>query len=279
MVSLFMAVVLSQLDGGVGLQADTSPVEEPPTPAAQLIARTSEREFVDELLDDGRYQRFGTKDKGPVHVWRPRSYKKETAATIIYVHGFFTDVDRAMLEHNLAGQFRDSGRNALFIVPETRSWRNDPVFWPDLDVLLTAVKTRLKLELPKGPIVVVGHSGAYKTIASWLTHEELSQVVLVDGLYGSDDDYGKWLAKEQPTPTDRLPRQLVLVGFDTQQRAEWFIRKHGVAITFDTLPYLYDELPPPVKKAPLVSLQSERFDHMGLVTSGRLLPWLLHALR
>jgi hypothetical protein len=265
---LLLAVVMSQLDAGLG--------DEPPTPAAQLIAHTSQSEFVDELLDDGRYQRFGTKDKGPVHVWRPRSYNKETAATIIYVHGFFTDVDRAMLEHNLVGQFRDSGRNALFIVPETRSWRNDPIFWPDLQVLLGAVKARLKLDLPKGPIVVVGHSGAYKTIASWLGHKGLSQVVLVDGLYGSDDDYRNWLSK---AATGELPRQLVLVGFDTQQRIDWFVRKHGLAVTFDTLPYLYDELPAPVKTAPLVSLQSDRFDHMGLVTSGRLLPWLLHALR
>jgi hypothetical protein len=278
MLSLLLAVLSAQLDAGVATLAAPPAVEEP-TPAAALIARTTERELVDELLDDGRYQRFGTKDKGPVHVWRPRSYKKETAATIIYVHGFFTDVDHAVLEHNLVGQFRDSGRNALFIVPEARSLRNDPVFWPDLEALLTAVRTRLKLELPKGPLIVVGHSGAYKMIASWLTHEDLSQVVLVDGLYGSDDDYGKWLANEGPAAGERLPRQLVLVGFDTQTRAEWFVKKHGVAVSIDTLPYLYDELPAPARRAALVSLQSERFDHMGLVTSGRLLPWLLHALR
>lgn len=248
---------------------------EPLSPAAQLIAHTTEREFVDQLLDDGRHQRFGTPNKGPVHVWRPRSYKKDGAATIIYVHGFFTDVDRAMFEHNLAGQFRDSGRNAVFIVPEARSARQDAVVWPDLDALLDAVKTRLKLELPKGPIIVVGHSGAYKTIASWLLHGQLAEVVLVDGLYGNDDDFSKWVTGNDGP----LPRQLVLVGFDTQQRTEWFLKKNGVAVRFDTLPYLYDELPPAAKRAPLVALQSERFDHMGLVTSGRLLPWLLHVIK
>ncbi|GMU62998.1 MAG: hypothetical protein AMXMBFR34_47610 [Myxococcaceae bacterium] len=75
------------------------------------------------------------------------------------------------------------------------------------------------------------------------------------------------------------PRQLVLVGFETQQRAEWFARKHGQTVRLDTLPWLYDELPASVRKAPVLAVQSERLDHMQLVTSGRLLPWLLHALR
>jgi hypothetical protein len=272
--SFVMAVVISQADGGDTPDAGLPPVE-PLSPAQQLVARTVEHELVDELLDDGRHQRLGTKDKGPIHVWRPRGYKAQTAATIVYVHGFYTDVDRAMVEHNLAGQFRDSGRNALFIVPEARSGRFDPVFWPDLEALLAVVTKRLRVELPKGPVVVVGHSGAYKTIASWLSHEPLTQVLLIDGLYGSDDDFQKWLA----TDAAPLPKQLVLVGFDTQTRVEWFVKKHGVAMTFDTLPYLYDDLPSAAKKAPLISLQSERFDHMGLVTQGRLLPWLLHAFR
>jgi hypothetical protein len=276
MVQLVLVLVCGQVDGGV----DAGVVLfEAPSPAAALVARTTEHEFVDELLDDGRHQRLGTKDKGPVHVWRPRGYKAQTAATIIYVHGFYTDVDRAMVEHNLTSQFRDSGRNALFIVPETRSGGRDPIYWPDLDVLLTTVTKRLKVELPKGPIIVVGHSGAYKTIASWLTHEQLAQVLLVDGLYGSDDDFGKWLAPAKDGEKALMPRQLVLVGYDTQTRVEWFSRKHGVALTFDTLPYLYDELPVAAKRAPLISLQSERFDHMGLITQGRLVPWLLHVFR
>lgn len=270
MLSLWLACFVSQV-----AESGRGPELEPLSPSAQLVTRTCEGELVDQLLDDGRHQRFGTRDQGPVHVWRPRSYRKDTAATILYVHGFFTDVDRAMLEHNLPAQFRDSGRNALFIVPEARSSGRDPVYWPDLDVLLTAVQARLKLELPKGPLIVVGHSGAYKTIASWLKHTRLAGVALVDGLYGNDDDFARWLADANAP----MPKQLVLVGFDTQQRTEWFLRRQGVAVRFDTLPYLFDELPAAAKKAPLVALQSERFDHMGLVTSGRLLPWLLHSLR
>ncbi len=260
MISLLALLLLAQTDEG-------------PTPAQLAIRNTSEREYVDELLEDGRYIRFGTKDAGPVHVWRPRTYKRETAVTVVYLHGFYTDVDRAMLEHALPTQFRDSARNALFIVPETRSWRTDPLVWKDLEALLTTVEKRTKLERPKGGVIVVAHSGGYRTVVEWLTQESLEKVVLIDGLYGSDDDFSKWASVGDKA------KQLVLVGFDTQQRTEWFLRKHPKAVRLDDLPYLFDELPPSYRTAPVLYFQDERFDHMGLITSGRLLPWLLHVLR
>ncbi len=238
------------------------------------IRNTSEREYVSELLEDGQYVRFGTKDQGAVHVWRPRSYRKENAATVVYLHGFYTDVDRAMLEHALPTQFRDSARNALFIVPETRSGRTDPVIWKDLEALFAAVEKRTKWPRPTGPVIVIAHSGGYRTVVEWLDHDAIEKVILVDGLYGGDDDFTKWA-----TVADKASRQLVLVGFDTQQHTEWFLRKHPKAVRLDDLPYLFDELPAPVRSASVLYFQDERFDHMGLVTSGRLLPWLLHVLR
>ena len=252
---------------------DAGPEPEPTTPARELINRTTEGEYVEQVLDDGKHVRFGTKDDGPVHVWRPRTYRADTAVTVIYLHGFFTSVDQAVRDHHLTAQFRDSGRNALFIIPEARSWRSDPVFWPDLEKLLLAVEKRLKIKRPQGPIVLMGHSGAYRTIAGWLPHENVTQVLLVDGFYGNESDFKDWL------DTPPAPRQLVLVGFDTQQRAEWMLKKRAASVQLDTLPWIYDELPPAIRSAPLVSVQSERMDHMQLVTDGRVLPWLLHAFR
>ena len=260
-----LLLVLGQVPADAG-------VTEPTTPALELIARTTEGEYVEQLLDDGKHVRFGTSEDGPVHVWRPRTYRRDTAVTVIYLHGYFTSVDQAIREHRLTAQFRDSGRNALFIVPEARSWRTDPVFWPDLEKLLVAVEKRLRIARPQGPIILLGHSGAYRTIAGWLAHEKVSQVLLVDGLYGNEIDFIKWL--DGPAP-----RQLVLVGFDTQQRGEWLLKRRAMSVQIDTLPWLYDELPPAIRRAQLVSLQSERFDHMQLITDGRLLPWLLHAFR
>ena len=227
---------------------------EPTTPALELIARTTEGEYVEQLLDDGKHVRFGTKENGPVHVWRPRTYRSDTAVTVIYLHGFFTSVDQAVREHQLMTQFRDSGRNGLFIIPEARSWRTDPVFWPDLEKLLVAVEKRLKIRRPKGSIVLVGHSGAYRTIADWLPHENVNQVLLVDGMYGNETDFKQWL-DGQPGP-----RQLVLVGYDTQQRAEWMLRKHAPSVQLDTLPWLYDELPLAIRQddSPIPLINSTR---------------------
>ncbi len=248
--------------------------DEGPTPAQLLVSHTTEREYVDELWEDGRYVRFGTKDKGPVHVWRPRTYRRDTAETVIYLHGFYTDADKALLEHQLLTQFRDSGKNALFVVPETRSWRTDPFYWNDLEELLAQVEKRTKQKRPQGPVTVVGHSGGYRTVVEWLKHASLARVVLVDGMYGNDDDFKKWV----DASTDQGVKQLVLVGFDTAQHSEWFLRKQPTAIRLDDLPYLYDELPSAMARSKVLYFQSERFDHMAMVTSGRLLPWLLHVL-
>jgi hypothetical protein len=253
-------------------QAPDAGGPEPATPAVELVSRTRASEYVDMLLDDGRYVRFGTDDAGPVHTWRPRSYRADSAATIVYVHGFYTSSDQALRDHRLVTQFRDSGRNALFIVPEARSWRTDPIYWPELEQLLLTVERRLKLKRPRGPVVLVGHSGAYRTIAGWLQHPGVEQVLLVDGLYGNEGDLQRWLDAS-------AAHQLVLVGFDTQQRTEWLLKKRPRALKLDTLPWLFDEVPPALRKAPLLNVQSERLDHMQLVTDGRLLPWLLHTFR
>ena len=198
----------------LGQAPDAGP--EPSTPAQELINRTTEGEYVEQVLDDGKHVRFGTSDSGPVHVWRPRSYRADTAVTVVYVHGFFTSVDQAMREHQLTAQFRDSGRNALFIVPEARSWRTDPVVWPDLDDAAGGGGEAAQAQAAQG-----AHRGdrslgrvPHASRAGCRTRTS-RQVLLVDGLYGNETDFKHWL--DSPP----APRQLVLVGFDTQQRAEW----------------------------------------------------------
>jgi len=260
MTAALLALALAQLpDGG--------------TLTRQLLKQTRADEFTQQLLDDGTHLRFGTERQGPVHVYRPRHYQPKTATTVVYLHGFYTQVDAAMGEHQLARQFRDSGLNALFVVPATRSWATDGLPWEDLEALLATVETRAKVTRPSGAITVVGHSGAYKNVVPWLQHPAVRRVVLLDGLYGNDDDFTGWVE----APSDS-PRQLVLIGFETQQRAGWLTKKHAVA-TFDAVPFQYDELPANARKARIVSFQSERFDHMEQVTSGRLLPWVLRAFR
>jgi hypothetical protein len=254
-------------DGG----SDSDAGVEPPTPAAALIAQTVKREYVEQLLEDGKHVRFGTDDKGPVHVWRPSYYRADTASLVIYLHGFYNNADSAFFEHQLATQFRNSGRNALFIVPEAPSWRTDAVIWEDLEELLKQVFERVKVRAPEGSLMVIAHSGAYRTVLAWLEHPKLKQVVLLDALYGGDREFQGW------TESSALAgKQLVMVGFDTAQHAEWFLRNHPRAVRLDDVPYVYDRLPQP--NAPVMYLNSERFDHMGIITDGRVMPFLLHSL-
>ena len=95
-------------------------------------------------------------------------------------------------------------------------------------------------------------------------------MLLVDGLYANEREFETWL--------DTPGNQLVLVSFETRQRTLWLTKKRAAA-TVEVLPWLYDELPAATRSAPLVHVQSERLEHMELVTDGRLLPWLLHAFR
>ena len=243
------------------------------TPAAALIAQTSRRELVVQLLDDGRHVRFGTDGRGAVNTWRPTTYKPETAITIVYVHGFFDNADTAFWGHRLAEQFRDSARNALFIVPEAPSWRTDDVVWKDLDELLAATEKQAHVTLPKGPVWVIAHSGAYRTAAAWLRHPTLERVVLLDALYSADDDFTAWVKAEGAT------HRLTVVGFETAQRTEWFLRAHPNAVKLDDVPFLFDTFKSAYATAPVLYLQSERFGHMELVTTGRVLPLLIHHLK
>jgi hypothetical protein len=267
--AVVVLALLGQLDAG---PADAGV---PLTPAAALISQTVRKELVTQLLDDGRHVRFGTDDKGPVHVWRPGSYKPEGAITVVYVHGFYDNCDSAFFGHHLSEQFRDSGRNALFIVPEAPSWRTDDVVWKDLDELLEAVESQARVK-PTGPVWVIAHSGAYRTAATWLPNPKLERVILLDALYSADDDFTQWV--RSPDGGAQVHR-LTVIGFDTAQRAEWFLRAHPTAVRLDDLPFLFDGFRTSQATAPVLYMQSERFGHMELVTSGRVLPVLLHWLK
>lgn len=276
---LALACALGALDGGVGLDggadagardAGQSAIPDP-TWAQRLVNATTDAERAEQLLDDGTHVRFGTRTHGPVHVWRPRGYKPDKSDLILYLHGFYTDADAAMLDHQLARQFRDSGRSALFVVAEAPSWRTDPTYWEDLDELLAQVAEHGGAPMPSGKVTAVGHSGAYRTIASWLKSPRLDRVVLLDGLYAADNDFHAWLAGDEK-------KQLFLIGFDTTQRTGWFLQRYQDVGRLDEVPYLYDRLPPALAKQRLVFLSTHRFDHMGLVTEGRVLPWVLHVL-
>jgi hypothetical protein len=201
---------------------------------------------------------------GPVHVFRPAGYEPATAGTVVYVHGYYTDLDGAWHDHHLAAQFENSNLNALFISPEAPGADNQAVRWESLRELLDAVAAS-GIEPPRGAVVALAHSGGFRTVVPWLSSGLLDTVVLLDGLYGNEVDFAAW--------ADDPEHRLVLVGFDTTTRIERFVTGHDVERGALPLPDSLAEL----ERAHLVFLTTQ-VGHMELVTEGRAIPDVLRLI-
>jgi hypothetical protein len=213
----------------------------------------------------GRHLRIGTA-RGSVHVWFPPGYAAPTAGIAIYVHGYYTNVDQAVVDHDLIGQFRASRRNAVFIVPEAPAWNGEAVWWTDLGELLEEVQLRARFPLPRGPVVVAGHSGAIRTVLAWLDHPRLRELLLMDALYRGEDALAAWLEAEPER------HRVILVGQETGPRTESWLAERGASVVL--LPQVPAAIAPRDRAARVMYLRSQ-YDHMGLVTTGRVLPLLL----
>jgi hypothetical protein len=221
----------------------------------------------------GRHLRLTTAH-GPVHVWVPAGYHADGAATVVYVHGYYTDVDTAWKNHQLAEQFALSGLNALFIACEAPRGSRSPVSWTSLGELLGTVAHDAAIPAPMGPVIAVGHSGAFRTLIPWLDEPWLDQVVLVDALYAELEPFRSWV---EASPGHRL----IDVGQDTVRWGDELTRELAAAGT----PVVYLERfpeeerlwPDEARAARVLAIRSQYF-HMPLVTGGIALPMLLRLL-
>jgi hypothetical protein len=214
----------------------------------------------------GTHTRLQT-NHGPVHLFRPPGFDRKTAGVVVYVHGYYTHIDEAWQEHKLAQQFTASRRNALFIAPEAPATPDEEQSWSSLHRLLTIVLRAAKMGAPPGPLVVVGHSAAYRTLVLWLDEPALHQLILVDALYGNEPDFLDWLARER---TNRMT--LVVKG--TAKWADPFVKKLPYAVTVPQIPTSIYELSREQRAAKLLCLRSQ-YGHFELITEGRTLPVLL----
>jgi hypothetical protein len=217
-------------------------------------------------LGGGIHQRLGTRN-GPIHIFRPARYDRRTAGIVVYVHGYYAHADAAWREHRLGEQFAASRRNALFIVPEAPASGEEASSWTNLGRLLTTVFKRTGLPRPGGPLVVVGHSAAYRTIAPWLVEPSLHSLILVDAMYGNEGAFREWL--------DRTPsNQMTLVVKGTAKWADPFVRAFPDAVSMPRIPDSIDELTDEQQAAKLLHLESQ-YGHFELITEGKTLPVLL----
>jgi hypothetical protein len=204
---------------------------------------------------------------GPIHLFRPAGYERRSAGLVIYVHGLYTRVDQAWREHHLAAQFAASGANALFIACEAPESAVEEPAWDDVDAMIDTALKKARLRRPGGALVAVGHSGAYRTLAAWLRAPALHQLILIDAMYGNEEDFRAWLQ------ADRANR-MTLVVKGTARRADPFVRSFPRALTLPRIPDSFDQLTRAERTARLLYLRSQ-YGHMELITEGRALPVLL----
>jgi hypothetical protein len=206
---------------------------------------------------------------GPVHLFTPGGYDRRTAGLVVYVHGLYIKVDDAWREHRLAEQFAASRRNALFIAPEAPAAGDEPPSWTSLRALIATALRRAHLKAPAGPLIVAGHSGAYRTLLPWLRVRSLRQIILVDALYGNEDDFRRWLEGDPG-------RRMTLVVKGTAHWADPFVRATTDAVTVPRIPARLAGLSRAARSARLLCLRSQ-YGHMELITDGQVLPLLLQS--
>ena len=217
-----------------------------------------------------RTLRFAT-ENGPVRVWMPRGYDPATAGIVIYVHGYYTTVDRAWRQHRLARQFAASGLNALFIACEAPTGPEDRVAWESSADLLARVAENVDRPLPDGKVIAVGHSGAHRTLWTWLDDERLDTIALIDAMYGEPEPLLAWIGEDEQ-------RRLIDVARLAQPEANALHAELPETVVFDGFPSRRRGRLPGARDARIVYVPTS-IDHMPLVTGGLALPMTLRALR
>jgi hypothetical protein len=219
--------------------------------------------------DRGSHWRLQT-DHGAVHVWRPKGYQPDSAGTVVYVHGYYTDVDTAWKEQQLSDQFAESRRNALFVAIEAPASNEQGVFWASLDDLLGLAWEKTGLQAPPGTLVTLAHSGGFRTVACWLGNPRLAEIILLDGFYGEEEGFARWLQQD-----DTARKRLILIASHTAQNSLQFISQFAFAVSREGYP---DGHNPPFsdreRRARLLYVYSQ-YEHMGLVNDGLIIPTVL----
>jgi hypothetical protein len=226
----------------------------------------------EDRVEGGRHWRIKT-GQGAVHVWVPPGYDRETAGTVVYVHGYWTDVDGAWRQHQLAKQFRMSRQNALFIVPEAPASNDDNVKWPALTDLRKAM-ARANIRMPGGPIVVMGHSGAFRTVMQWVDHRLVDQIILLDAMYAGEKAFDEFIKSGKRADEHKM----IVVGASVARASVGFAQQYKFAVARERFPETLGGFTKRERRAKLLYVRSQ-YDHMAIVTSRKVIPLLLRVTR
>jgi hypothetical protein len=213
-------------------------------------------------------------ENGVVHVWRPPGYDARTAGTVVYLHGHRSSADESFVQFNMAQQFHSSGLNALFIVPDSTTDGEEGLHGDSLGAQLRDVARETGVERGPGSLVVMGHSGAFRNIVAWLDDREIDDLILLDALYSYEDEFRSWILSSKNAEKKRL----TLVSRDTRRNALRFMRGISWSVGVLKIPETYARLNKRQKDARILNLRSQ-YEHMEIVTSGRVIPLVLQRSR
>jgi methylmalonyl-CoA mutase cobalamin-binding subunit len=153
--------------------------------------------------------RAGHYDDSTVDVFIPAGFKpRGTVNLVFFFHGWYSSVPEEIENFSLLRQFSESGARALLVLPETA--RDAPDSYGGklesaggFDRLVTELLRKLHASgatppLRAGGISLLGHSGAYRVMASILGQggvaKKVREVCLFDGLYDDVERYAAWIA-------------------------------------------------------------------------------------
>jgi len=209
-------------------------------------------------------------ERGAIHIWRPSGYDPETSGTVVYVHGYGSSADRSWRSSGLVAQFRKSGRNALFVVPDAPGRRGQELTWLSARELLDTIAARTGVRRPAGAVVVAAHSSGFRTAAAWTLDPQVREIILLDGFHGSREAFDAWLRR-------RNDNRLTLVAARSRVLAEAWLRGVHRVRRRGRVPKV-DDLTAAEASASVLYLRSQ-FSHEAMVRCGRVLPLLLAQTR
>jgi hypothetical protein len=189
---------------------------------------------------------------------------------VVYVHGYRSSADQSWRDYRLAWQFRASKQNAVFIVPDAPAGNGEGLRYDTLTRLLREVWRHTRVARPWGSIVVIGHSGAFRTIVPWLDYTAIDHVILLDALYAAETKFRTWLVDAKGKEANKI----TIVGEGTSQNAQAFLRQFKHVIRMKRVPSSWDEFERVHRTARVLYMQSQ-FGHMQLVSSQKVIPLLL----
>jgi hypothetical protein len=213
-------------------------------------------------------------ENGPVHVWIPPGYDRDTAGVVYYLHGHKSSADDAWKNHHLSRQFKKSRQNAMFIVPEAQSSSREQVHWKAMSDLRKAISRRGRIRVPDGPVVVIGHSGAFGTLNKWLDNRNLEEVILLDALWAYERLFADFIHSGKRSADHKM----IIVGIADLEKSKKFAGQFKYSVFRDRLPADYSGFSKRERNAKLLFIRSQ-YSHMGMVTNEKVIPMLLRLTR